>query len=49
MKFNKEYVTGKVSEITLTNDGIKDIMKVLRSLENKGILRREDSSTFLHH
>ena len=39
MKFNKEYVTGKGSEIMLTNDGIKDIIKVLRSLENKGILR----------
>ena len=43
MKFNKEYVTGKGSEIMLTNDGIKDIIKVLRSLENKGILRKEDS------
>ena len=43
MKFNKEYVTGKGSEIMLTNDGIKDIIKVLRSLENKRILRKEDS------
>ena len=43
MKFNKEYVTGKGSEIMLTNDRIKYIIKVLRSLENKRILRKEDS------
>ena len=34
-KFNKEYITGKGSEITLTNNEIKDIMKVIKSLENR--------------
>ena len=35
-RFNKEYVTG--SGITLTNSEIKEIMKVIKSLENRGIL-----------
>ena len=35
-RFNKEYITG--SGITLTKNEIKDIIKVIRSLENKGIL-----------
>ena len=34
-RFNKEYITG--SGITLTNYEIKDIMKVIKSLENRGI------------
>ena len=36
--FNVKYITGEGSEITLTNNEIKDIMKVIKSLENKGIL-----------
>ena len=32
-RFNKEYITGSV--ITLTNNEIKDIMKVIKSLENR--------------
>ena len=35
-RLNKEYITG--SGITLTNNEIKDIMKVIKSLENRGIL-----------
>ena len=34
-RFNKEYITG--SGITLTNNEIKDIMKVIKSLESRGI------------
>ena len=33
---NKEYITG--SGIALANNEIKDIMKVIRSLENRGNL-----------
>ena len=36
--FNKKYITGKSSGITLKNNKIKDIMKVIKSLENRGIL-----------
>ena len=36
--FNIKYITGEDSEITLTKNEIKDIMKVIKSLENKGIL-----------
>ena len=36
-KFNKEYIKGEGSEITLTNNEIKDIMKVIKFLENRGI------------
>ena len=35
-RFNKEYITG--SGIALANNEIKDIMKVIRSLENRGNL-----------
>ena len=35
-RFNKEYIA--VSGITLTNNEIKDIVKVIKSLENRGIL-----------
>ena len=35
-RFNKEYITD--SGITLTNNEIKDIMKVINSLENGGVL-----------
>ena len=42
------------SGITLTNNEIKDIMKVIKSLKNRGILlklimRKEDFSVFLGH
>ena len=37
-KFYKEYITGEGSGITLTKYEIKDIMKVIKSLENRGIL-----------
>ena len=35
----KEYITG--SGITLTNNEIKDIIKVIKSLKNRGILLKE--------
>ena len=35
-QFNQEYITG--SGITLTNNEIKDIKKVIKSLEKRGIL-----------
>ena len=35
-RFNKEYIPG--SGITLTNNEIKDIVKVMKFLENRGIL-----------
>ena len=34
-KFNKEHIIGKGSGITLTNNEIKDIMKAIKSLENR--------------
>ena len=34
-KFNNEYIAGNGSEITLTDNEIKDIMKVVKSLENR--------------
>ena len=37
-RFKKEYITGKGSETTLRNDEIKEIMKGIRSLENRGKL-----------
>ena len=38
-KFNKEYITGEASEITLSNDEKKDIIiKLITSLEIKEIL-----------
>ena len=40
-RFNKEYITG--SGITLTNNEIQDIMKVSKSLENRGILLKGTS------
>ena len=36
--FNKKYITGKGSRITLTNNKIKDIMKVIKPFKNKGDL-----------
>ena len=37
-KFNKEYITGKSSRITLTNSEIKHITKVIKSLQNREVL-----------
>ena len=37
-KLNKEYITGEGSRIMLTNNEIKDIMKVVKSLGNRRIL-----------
>ena len=37
-KFDKEFITNRGSGITLTNNEIKDITKVSKSLENRGIL-----------
>ena len=34
-KFNNEYIAGNGSGITLTDNEIKDIMKVVKSLENR--------------
>ena len=36
--FNKKHIKGEDSEITLTNNEIKDIMKVIKSLGDRGIL-----------
>ena len=35
-RFNKEYITGSIKN--LTNNEIKDIMKVIKSFENRGML-----------
>ena len=35
---NKRYIAGEDSGITLTNNDIKYIMKVIKSLKNRGIL-----------
>ena len=35
---NKRYIAGKGSGITLTNNDIKYIMKVIKPLKNRGIL-----------
>ena len=37
-KFNQEQITDKGLGITLTNNEIKDIMKVVKSFENRGTL-----------
>ena len=37
-KFNWEYITNTGSKINLTNNKIKDIIKVITPLENRGIL-----------
>ena len=39
--FNKKYIAAKVSEKTLTNNEIKDIMKKIKPLENSRILLKE--------
>ena len=37
----KKFTSSKASGITLTNNEIKDIMKVIKSLEKRGILLKE--------
>ena len=39
-RFNKKYVAGL--GITLINNEIKDIMKVIKSLKNRGIILKEN-------
>ena len=41
-RFNKEYITD--SGVTLTNNEIKDIIKVIKSLENWGTLLKETTT-----
>ena len=45
---NKKFTTSKGLEITVTNNEIKVIMKVIKSLENRGILLKI-LSIFLDH
>ena len=45
--FNKTYITGEGSGITLNNNEIKGIMKVIKSLENRGILLKRATEKFL--
>ena len=40
-RLKKDFLTSEGSGITLTNNEIKDIMKVIKSLENRGILLKE--------
>ena len=42
-KFNKVYVTGKTSETTLRNNEIKDIVKLIKPLENRGIFLKDNA------
>ena len=42
--FNKEHVIRKDSGVTLTNNKIKDIIKVIKSLEKTGILVKGSTS-----
>ena len=35
---SKRYITGKASGITLTNNEMRDIIKVIKPVENRGIL-----------
>ena len=41
-KFNKEYITG--SGISLRNNEIKDVIKVIKSLENRGFLLKRNTT-----
>ena len=42
-KFDNEYITGKGSGITLTNNEIKDVKEVIKFLENRGIFLKGTS------
>ena len=51
-KFNKDYITNEgYSGIMLTNNETKDIMKVIKSLENQVFIKKkkESFSNFLGH
>ena len=51
-KFNKDYITNEsCSGIMLTNNETKDIMKVIKSLENQVFIKKkkESFSNFLRH
>ena len=40
-ELSKKFTSSKGSRITLTDNEIKDIMKVIKSLENRGIFLKE--------
>ena len=57
-ELSKKFTANKSWRITLTNDEIKGIIKIVKSLENigislkestKNIVKKEHSSTFLIH
>ena len=41
MNFLNKFTSSKGAGITLTNNEIKDIIKLIKSLENRGILLKE--------
>ena len=45
-ELSKQFASSKGSGITLTNNEIKDIMKVIKSLENNGILLKGTTRKF---
>ena len=45
--FNKEYITGKGSAMTLTKNEIKNIIKVITPLENRGSLLKDTTGKLL--
>ena len=45
--FNKEYITGKGSAMTLTKNEIKNIIKVIKPLENRGSLLKDTTGKLL--
>ena len=45
-ELSKQFASSKGSGITLTNNEIKDIMKVIKSLENSGILLKGTTRKF---
>ena len=44
-KFNKKFTISEGLGTTLTNNGIKDIIEVIKSLENRGILLKGTTRT----
>ena len=45
-ELSKQFALSKGSGITLTNNEIKDIMKVIKSLENSGVLLKGTTRKF---
>ena len=45
-KINKRFTSSKGPGVTLTNNEIKDIMKVIKSFENRGILLRNYQKSY---